>query len=188
MSTLILAAVLGVAFGFALDRVGATNPNMIMGMLRLGNLHLAKTILLGIAVASVLMFGGIQLGLVDVGHMDVKATYWGVLMGGVMLGVGFALAGYCPGTALTAAATGRKDALWFAVGGLLGAFLYALSHAWWKASGWLEAMAGGKVTLGAVAGSEFAAVWPQVDGIGLGLGIAGALMIGVALVPERLRK
>ena len=188
MSTLILAAILGVAFGFALDRVGATNPNYIMGMLRLSNLHLAKTILLGIAVASVLMFGGIQLGIVDVGHMDVKATYWGVLIGGLMLGVGFALAGYCPGTALTAAATGRKDALWFAVGGVLGAFLYALSHAWWKASGWLDAVAGGKVMLGLVEGADFVALWPTVDGIGLGLGIAGALMLLVAMVPDRLRK
>lgn len=188
MSTLILAAVLGTAFGFTLDRVGATNPNYIMGMLRLSNLHLMKVILLAIAVASALLFGGLQLGLVDVGHMSVKATYWGVLVGGALLGVGFAVAGYCPGTGLTALATGRKDAVWFVLGGLLGAFAYALSHAWWKAAGMLAPVAGGKVTLGAITGAAYGAVWPNLYGIGIGLACAGAFMLVVALLPDRLRK
>jgi F0F1-type ATP synthase assembly protein I len=50
MTTIILAIVIGAAFGFALDRVGATNPGYIISMLRLGNLHLMKTILLAIGV------------------------------------------------------------------------------------------------------------------------------------------
>ncbi len=66
---------IGAAFGFVLDRVGATNPGYIIKMLNLSNLHLMKVIFLSIGVASVLMFGGILLGVADVGHMSVKETY-----------------------------------------------------------------------------------------------------------------
>ena len=78
MTTIILALVIGAAFGAVLDRVGATNPNYIGKMLNLTNLHLAKAILLAIGVGSVLMFAGQMMGLVDVGHMSVKTAYAGV--------------------------------------------------------------------------------------------------------------
>ena len=116
---IILAIVIGVAFGAALDRVGATNPGYIIGMLNLSKLHLMRTILTAIGVASILLFGGLLLGLVEPGHLDVKTLYSGVFIGGLLLGAGFAVAGYCPGTGLCAAATGRWDALVFIVGGRL---------------------------------------------------------------------
>ncbi|MCR9114697.1 MAG: YeeE/YedE thiosulfate transporter family protein, partial [Rhodobacteraceae bacterium] len=110
MTSIILALVIGAAFGFVLDRIGATSPNWIGRMLSLTNLHLMKTILLAIGVGSTLMFAGQMVGLVDVGHMDVKTAYVGVFIGGLMLGAGWAAAGYCPGTGVCAAATGRRDA------------------------------------------------------------------------------
>ena len=66
-------------------------------MLALRALGLMKTILLGIGVAAILIFGGQMLGLVDVAHMSVKGAYWGVLIGGMLLGFGWALSGFCPG-------------------------------------------------------------------------------------------
>ena len=87
-----------------------------------------KTILMGIGVASILMFGGLLLGIVDPGHLSVKAAYGSVFIGGLLLGLGFAVAGYCPGTGLTAMATGRIDALMFLIGGLVGAGVYMLTY------------------------------------------------------------
>ncbi len=104
MTTVILAIIIGAAFGAVLDRVGATNPNYIGKMLNMTNLHLAKTIMLAIGVGSVLMFGGQMLGLVDVGHMSVKTAYAGVFLGGILLGIGWAASGYCTGTGVAAAA------------------------------------------------------------------------------------
>lgn len=186
MFEIILAIVIGGAFGFTLDRIGATNPNLIIRMLNLTDLHLMKTILTGIGVASVLMFGGLLIGLVDPGHLSVKATYFGVFVGGILLGIGFAVAGYCPGTGLTAAATGRTDALFFAIGGLAGAGAYMASYAWVKSTGILENMAGGKTTLGVIGGTEYNALIPGVSGEWLGL-IIGLAFIALAwLLPGRL--
>src|SRR5680860_151009 len=137
-----LAILIGAAFGFVLDRVGATNPNYIIRMLNLSDLHLMKTIVAAIGVASILLFAGLLLGLVDPGHLSVKAAYLGVFIGGLLLGLGFAVAGYCPGTGLTALATGRTDALFFVIGGLVGAGAYMLTYAGIAETGLLESIAG----------------------------------------------
>jgi hypothetical protein len=185
MTSLILAILIGAAFGAVLDRIGASNPSLIGKMLNLTNLNLAKTILLAIGTGSVLMFGGQMLGLVDVAHMSVKAAYVGVFIGGLMLGAGWAVAGYCPGTGVVAAATGRKDALFFIAGGLLGAAAYMMTYPMWKASGLLDSIAGGKVTLGVVPASGYEGV-SQLPGDVLGL-VLGLVFVAVAFaLPERL--
>lgn len=185
MTTILLALVIGAAFGAVLDRIGASNPSYIGAMLNLTNLNLAKSILLAIGTGSVLMFGGQMLGLVDVGHMSVKAAYAGVFLGGLLLGAGWALSGFCPGTGVVAAASGRKDALFFVAGGLLGAAAYMVTYPAWKSSGLLDAVAGGKVTLGAVPGAKYdglTALPGDILGLVLGLGFVA---LAFAL-PERL--
>ena len=186
METIILAIILGVAFGAVLDRIGATNPGYIIGMLNLTNLHLMKTILAGIGVASVLLFGGALLGLVDVGHMSVKATYAGVFVGGLLLGAGFAVSGYCPGTGLTAAATGRKDAFVFVIGGLLGAAAYMATYAAVSATGILAPLAGGKATLGPVSGTDYPALFGSLPGEWAGIVVGVVFIVVAALLPTRL--
>lgn len=155
MTALLLAIVIGGLFGAVLDRIGASNPTVIGRMLSLVNLSLMKTILLAIGVGSVLMFAGQMIGIVDVGHMSVKSAYIGVFVGGLMLGIGWAAAGYCPGTGVVAAASGRKDALFFIGGGLVGATAFTLLYAHIKETGILDPIAGGSVTLGAVPGSKY---------------------------------
>ncbi len=185
MTTVILALIIGALFGFVLDRVGAANPQFIIKMLNLTNLHLAKAILLAIGVGSILMFGGQMLGLVDVGHMSVKTAYVGVIVGGALLGIGWAVSGFCPGTGVAAAATGRKDALFFIAGGLLGAAAYMATYPSVKAMGLLEPIAGGKVTLGTVPGSKYEGL-TSLPGDILGI-VLGIVFIVVAFaLPDRL--
>lgn len=185
MSSILLAVVIGAAFGAVLDRVGASNPNAINRMLNLTDLRLAKSILLAIGTGSALMFGGQMLGIVEVGHMSVKTAYAGVFLGGLMLGAGWAASGYCPGTGVVAVASGRKDALFFVAGGLLGAAAYMLTYPAWKASGLLDKIAGGAVTLGNVPGSKYESLTALPgDVLGLVLGL-GFVALAFAL-PERL--
>jgi len=182
---ILLAIVIGAAFGAVLDRVGATNPNVITGMLTLRRVRLMKTILLAIGTGSILMFAGQMAGLVDVGHMSVKTAYVGVFIGGLLLGAGWAASGFCPGTGVCAAASGRKDALFFIAGGLLGAAAYMVTYPSWKASGLLDKVLGGKVTLGTVPGSKFDGLFAMSGDI-LGI-VLGAVFVLVAFVlPETL--
>ncbi|MEW9921774.1 DUF6691 family protein [Marimonas sp. MJW-29] len=182
---ILLAIVIGAAFGAVLDRIGATNPNTITRMLNLRHLHLMKAILLAIGTGSVLMFAGQMIGLVNVAHMSVKAAYAGVFIGGLMLGAGWAASGYCPGTGVCAAATGRRDALFFIAGGLLGAAAYMATYPVWKASGLLNDIAGGKVTLGTVPGYKFDGIFAMSGDI-LGI-VLGLIFVLVAFVlPDNL--
>lgn len=183
MLSIFLAIVIGAAFGAVLDRIGATNPNLIGRMLNLTNLHLMKTILLAIGTASVLMFAGQMVSLVDVAHMSVKAAYAGVFIGGLLLGLGWAASGFCPGTGVAAAASGRRDALAFVAGGLLGAAAYMVTYPAWKASGLLD---GAKLTLGSVPGSKVDALVPAISGDLVGI-LVGLVFIVVAfLLPDRI--
>ncbi len=183
--TIFLAIVIGAAFGFVLDRIGTTNPNWIFKMLNLTNLHLAKAILMAIGVGSILMFVGQMAGFVDVGHMSVKTAYVGVGVGGLIMGFGWAFSGYCPGTSVAAAASGRKDALFFIAGGLLGAAAYMVSYASIKGTFLMDKIAGGKVTLGTVPGAKYEGLTAiQGDLLGIALGV---IFIIVAFVlPNKL--
>ena len=186
MTTIFLAVAIGATFGFVLDRVGATNPGLIIRMLNLSDMHLMRTILTGIGVASLLMFSGIMAGTVDPGHMSVKTAYIGVFVGGLLLGIGFAVSGFCPGTGLTAAATGRKDAMFFVAGGLLGAAAYMASYPWVVSTGILEEIAGGKTTLAKVTGTDYPALFATPSGEIAGIAVGIALIAIAALLPRRL--
>jgi len=190
MTDLIFAIAIGGAFGFALDRVGATNPGYIIRMLNLSDLHLMRTILMGIGIASILLFTALLAGAIDPAHLSIKETHIGVLLGGVLLGAGFAIAGYCPGTGLSAAATGRWDAVVFVIGGLGGAWVYMLAYPLVAANGLADGMSGGKATLGTLDGTRYPAAfpWPPGEVLGLCIGIT-MVFVALALPPSiRFRK
>lgn len=179
-----LAVILGIFFGFALQRVGATNPQNIINMLRLKDLHLMKAIFFAIGISSTLLFLLITAGVIDAGHLSVKSSYIGVIVGGAILGLGFAVAGYCPGTGLTALADGRKDALFFIVGGLLGALGYTLVYGSFKGSWLFAKIAGGKVML-AAGSDKFQALVPIIPGTLLAAVIGVAFMLIAWRLPDR---
>ena len=104
------------------------------------------------------------------------SSYIGVTVGGALLGLGFAVAGYCPGTSLTALANGRRDALFFSVGGLLGALIYTLVYGSIKDSWLFDTIAGGKVML-ATGSERFQALLPMVPGVFLAAGIGVVFML-----------
>lgn len=183
--TIFLAIILGILFGFALQRVGATNPQNIINMLRLTDLNLMKAIFFAIGISSTLLFLLMTLGVIDAGHLSVKSSYIGVIVGGAMLGLGFAVAGYCPGTSLTALADGRKDALVFVGGGLVGALIYTLVYGSIKGSWLFNTIAGGKVML-ATGSDKFQALLPMVPGTLLASVIGIAFMLIAWKLPDKI--
>ncbi len=180
---IILAIIIGTLFGFVLQRVGASNPQRIIDMLRLKDFHLMKAILFGIAVASVLLFIGMTLGVIDPSHLSVKTSYWGVIVGGLLLGLGWAIAGYCPGTGIAAVGDGRKDALFFILGGLIGALIYMTIFANVKSTGLLDKILGGKSTL-ALTETSYPALIDNIPGVIVALVIAIVFALTAWLLPN----
>ena len=86
----------------------------------------------------------------------------------------------------TAAATGRLDAVFFVIGGLVGAAAYMLTYADVKSMGLLAEIAGGKSTLGPIAGTSYASLISSVPGEWIGLGMGVLFMIIAWALPDRL--
>ncbi|MBS0149644.1 MAG: YeeE/YedE family protein [Nitrospira sp.] len=121
--TLLLGLVLGAVFGAILQLSGASSYTKIIGTLRLRDFTIMKLIITAIGVG---LIGVHALDAVGVAHMKVKDLYVpGIVVAGLIFGVGFAVTGYCPGTALAAAAEGKPDAWMTIVGGLCGALTFA---------------------------------------------------------------
>jgi len=123
---LILGLLIGIAFGAILQLGGGSSYKKIMGSLLLKDMDIIKLILMAIAVGTV---GIYALDLVDMANMSIKPTYVvGITIAGLIFGVGFAVAGYCPGTCVVAAGEGKTDAFVTILGGLTGVLLYALVY------------------------------------------------------------
>jgi uncharacterized membrane protein YedE/YeeE len=123
--TLFIGFLIGCAFGAILYLGGATSYRRILGTLLLKDMWIIKLMMTAIGV------GTLGIYLLDLGglaHMSIKPAYlWGVAIGGAIFGVGWALAGYCPGTCVVGSAEGKLDALFTLIGGLAGALLFAFA-------------------------------------------------------------
>jgi uncharacterized membrane protein YedE/YeeE len=112
------ALVVGVAFGWCLERAGLGSARKLVGQFYLTDLTVFKVMFSAIVTAMLGAFFLARLGVLDLGRVYVPETFLAPqLAGGLAFGVGFALAGLCPGTSCVAAVTGRLDGL-AVVGGI----------------------------------------------------------------------
>lgn len=137
---LVIALVLGVGFGFVLERAGFGSARKLTAVFYLYDMAVTKvmftavvTTLVGLAVLS-------GAGLFDMSEIYLEQTHWTAqIVGGLLFGAGFVVGGYCPGTSMAALATGRKDGMLFALGMLAGVWAYAEFTPglddWYKATG-----------------------------------------------------
>lgn len=181
---IIMAIILGLLFGFVLQKVGAANPKIIMDMLRLKEFHLIKVISLGIGASSLVLFALLGMGLIDAGHLSIKASFVGVLVGGAIFGVGWAVSGFCPGSGVVAVGAGRKDALFFILGGLVGAFLLTLMYESLKAT-FLFNELGGKTVLVTTENDKYTAIFSSLPAFGVAGIIAVIFIVFAWKLPEK---
>jgi hypothetical protein len=125
---LLLALLIGIGFGFALEQAGFSSSRKLAGMFYGYDTTVIKVFFTAAIVALIgsqllSYFGLLNLNLVFVNEFYVTAS----IVGGIIMGAGFIMGGFCPGTGLSALSIGKIDAMVFFLGGLTGAFLFAES-------------------------------------------------------------
>ncbi|MDD5143529.1 YeeE/YedE thiosulfate transporter family protein [Methanoregula sp.] len=118
-----LGLLTGIAFGFLLQKAGVTDYDVIIGQLLLTDFTVVKVMLAAVLVG---MIGVFALKSAGIARLHCRSGSIGsTVVGGLIFGAGFALLGYCPGTAAGAVGTGALDALAGVVGIAIGAGIFA---------------------------------------------------------------
>ncbi len=120
---LTLGLLMGICFGFLLQRGGVTRYDVILGQLLLRDWTVAKIILTAVITGMLGVYVLRHFGWVRLHKKSGSAG--STVVGGLFFGAGFGLLGYCPGTALGAVGQGSLDALFGVAGILVGAGVYA---------------------------------------------------------------
>lgn len=129
--TYVVFGLIGFAFGYTLEMAGFGDSRKLAAQFYFRELTVLKVMFTAIAVATTLLFGAVGLGLIDFSHVWVNPTYLGSgVVGGLIMGVGFIVGGFCPTTSLASASTGRIDGMLFMLGGFVGAFLFGETESW----------------------------------------------------------
>ena len=123
---LLMALVVGLGFGFWLERAGFGSARKLTAIFYLRDFAVLKVMFSAMATAAV----GLQL-LAALGYVDLAALFvppsivWPQAVGGLLFGLGFVAGGWCPGTAAVGVASGKFDALVFLLGAGLGSLAFA---------------------------------------------------------------
>jgi uncharacterized protein len=162
---------MGIVFGFALEKSRVFEPGVIVGQMQLSNFIMLKIFLTAVATGAVVL--AIMNGFGFVKLQPKAALYAADIVGGLILGVGIALAGACPGTTLAQVGVGYRDALFTLAGGLLGAV--AFSYAQPTLSKTFLAAGDGRITFSGLFGIPY---WSGA------LALAAVLVVGLVALEK----
>jgi len=124
-TSLIIAFIIGIGFGFFLERAGFGSGRKLAAQFYFYDLTVFKVMFTAIITAMIGLFYLSRLGIVDLSLVYVAPTNLvPQIVGGLILGVGFVVGGYCPGTSAVAVSTGRVDALVYLLGIVAGIFVF----------------------------------------------------------------
>jgi len=124
-ATLLLSLVVGIGFGLMLERGGFGGSKVLAGIFYGRDWRVLKVMFSAIVTAMIGLYTAQGLGWVALDQLAFKSTYlWGQIAGGLLLGAGFVTSGYCPGTSVVGAVSGRLDAIFVMIGLVLGLLLF----------------------------------------------------------------
>ena len=163
----VVFGLIGFLFGFVLESAGFGNSKKLAAQFYFKELTVLKVMFGAIVTAMVLLFITIGLGLLDFNQVWVNPTYLASgIVGGLIMGVGFIIGGFCPGTSLVAMATRKIDGLFFVFGVLFGIFLFGETERfydiWWNTAGYM-----GRITI------------PEWLGLPVGVVVVGVVLMAL---------
>jgi len=137
----IVAFIIGIFFGAILEQAGFSTSRKLVGLFYGYDFTVLRVFFTAgiVAMIGVLILN--HFGLLDMSLVYINPTYfWSAVIGGLIMGLGFVIGGFCPGTSVCAAAIGKIDAMIFIIGAFIGVFIFAegypLFEELYKASFW----------------------------------------------------
>jgi len=122
----VIALLIGAAFGFILEASGFSSSRNIAGVFYGYNFVVLRVFFTAMIVAMVGLLYFNYFGWIELDLVFVLPTYLNsMLLGGFIMGLGFVIGGFCPGTSYTAVAIGKIDGIVFAVGTFVGIFIFS---------------------------------------------------------------
>lgn len=123
--SLVVAFIIGIGFGFALERGGFGNARILAAQFYFYNMRVLKVMFTAIITAMLGLFYFSWIGWLDLSLIYLTDTYiLPQIIGGLLLGIGFVIGGYCPGTSVVSASTGRYDGMMYLAGMFFGIFVF----------------------------------------------------------------
>jgi hypothetical protein len=142
---------MGVVFGFLLEKGRVFEPGIIVGQMQMRSFIMLKMFLTAVATGAVVLAVLNGFGIVKL--QPKAALYAADIVGGLILGVGIALAGACPGTTLAQIGVGYRDAIFTLIGGLFGAVAFSYAQPFLATT--VLARGDGKITFADLAGIPY---------------------------------
>ncbi|MCF8231482.1 MAG: YeeE/YedE family protein [Bacteroidales bacterium] len=122
----VIALLIGMAFGFILESSGFSSSRKLAGVFYGYDFVVLKVFFTAAITAALGLYYFDYAGWIDGDLLYINPTYLtGAIAGGVVMGIGFVLGGFCPGTSTCAAAIGKIDGWVFWGGMLVGVFIFS---------------------------------------------------------------
>ena len=131
--SLVIALLSGIGFGFALEQAGFSSTKKLVGLFYGYDFTVLKVFFTAGVTAMIGVLLLAHFGFLDLTLIYINPTYlWSALVGGAIMGLGFVIGGFCPGTSVCAASIGKIDGLAFVFGSALGIVLFAETYPFFK--------------------------------------------------------
>lgn len=122
---LVMAFVIGIGFGFFLERAGFGNGKKLAMQFYFRDMAVLKVMFTAIVTAMLGVYYLSVFGMLDLSMVYLVPTnILPQVAGGLILGFGFVIGGYCPGTSCVSAATGKFDGMIYLLGVVVGIFVF----------------------------------------------------------------
>lgn len=122
----IVALLIGILFGIILEQAGFSTSKKLVGLFYGYDFTVLRVFFTAGLVAMIGIMGLEHFGLIDISLVYINPTFlWSAIIGGLIMGLGFVVGGFCPGTSVCAAAIGKIDAMIFIFGAFLGVLVFA---------------------------------------------------------------
>lgn len=122
----VIAIFIGMAFGYIMEASGFSSSRKLIGVFYGYDFAVIRVFITATLVAIIgLLYMG-YFGWIDYSVLFVHPTFiFSASIGGIIMGFGFIIGGFCPGTSLCALAIGKIDGWVFTIALFIGIFIYS---------------------------------------------------------------